>query len=212
LSASESPSPVVVCTHCGKHMYSPLCCASCGALNPIPPEGLSFNYFEIFGLSIGYDVDAAALHRQYLSLSRGVHPDARAERSEEVRQRALALSAELNRAYDTLRDPIARAEYLLTLAGGPLPADDKSVPPRLLGEVMTLREEIEEAAGEKDAAALAKLREAVSGRRQAAMEQVAALCRQGETDEAGRRQWRRQLNAIKYWNNLLEQVTTAMAR
>jgi len=211
LSVSEGPSTAVVCDHCGKHMYSPLCCASCGALNPIPPEGLSFNYFEVFGLPVGYEVDTAALHKRYLSLSRGVHPDAREERSEDVRRQALALSAELNRAYDTLRDPVARAEYLLTLAGGPLPAEDKSVPPRLLGEVMTLREEIEEAAARKDAAALTRLRETVTARRQAVLEEIAALCRETQPDPAARQQRRKQLNAIKYWNNLLEQVTTALA-
>lgn len=211
LSAHENPTPAVVCTHCGKNMYSPLCCAGCGALNPIPPEGLSFNYFEIFGLPVGYDVDTAALHRQYLALSRGVHPDARAEQSEEVRRQALALSAELNRAYDTLRDPVARAEYLLALAGGPLPAEDKSVPPRLLGEVMTLREEIEAAAGVHRAEALRELRATISARVQAVLEEIAAAARQREPDEAARRQWRKQLNAVKYWNNLLEQVTMALA-
>jgi molecular chaperone HscB len=192
-------------------MYSPLCCASCGALNPIPPERLGFNYFQLFGLDAGYDVDVAGLHRRYLSLSRGVHPDVREERNDEVRRQALGLSAELNRAYDTLRDPIARAEYLLTLAGGPLPADDKSVPPRLLGEVMTIREEIDEATAEKNTAALTVLRDTVAARRQAALEEIAALARQQQLDEAARKQWRKQLNAIKYWNNLLEQVTTALA-
>lgn len=211
LSASESPSPAVTCTHCGKNMYSPLCCASCGALNPIPPERLGFNYFEVFGLEVGYDIDTAGLHRQYLSLSRGVHPDVREERGDNIRRQALALSAELNRAYDTLRDPISRAEYLLTLAGGPLPAEDKSVPPRLLGEVMTIREEIDEATSAKDTAALTTLRETVAVRRQAALDEIAGLCRQNKTDEAARAQWRKQLNAIKYWNNLLEQVTTALA-
>jgi molecular chaperone HscB len=206
LSARESPSTAVVCSHCSKPMYSPLFCAGCGALNSIPPEGL--NYFEIFGLPTGCDVDTAALHRQYLSLSRGVHPDIREDRSETVRQQALALSAELNRAYETLRDPVSRAEYLLSMAGGPSPAEDKSVPARLLGEVMTLREEIEEAAAGKDLDALRALRETITARRQAALDEVAALCRAPERDEAVRLQWRKQLNAIKYWNNLLEQVST----
>ncbi len=212
MSARESPSPAVVCTHCGKSMYSPLCCASCGALNPIPPEGLGFNYFEIFGLPAGYDVDTAALHRQYLSLSRGVHPDSREDRSESVRRQALSLSAELNRAYETLRDPVARAEYLLTLAGGPSPAEDKSVPARLLGEVMTLREEIEDAAAGKNADALRALGETIAARRQAALDEIAGLCRGAGRDEAALRQWRKQLNAVKYWNNLLEQVSAPAAR
>lgn len=211
MSAHERLSSAVVCTHCGKNMYSPLCCAGCGALNPIPQEGLQFNYFEVFGLPVTYELDAAELRRQYLALSRGVHPDAQSERSDLVRQQALALSAELNRAYDTLRDPITRAEYLLALAGGPSAADDKSVPPRLLGEVMTLREEIETAAGERHLEALRELRATVAARREAAMDEITAIGRQPDRDEATRQQWRKHLNAVKYWNNLFEQVTTALA-
>lgn len=211
MSAPESSSPAVVCSRCSTPLYSPLCCASCGALNPIPREGQQFNYFEFFGLPVTYDIDAAALHRRYLSLSRGVHPDVHGGDSDETRRQALALSAELNRAYETLRNPIARAEYLLTLAGGPAPADDKSVPPRLLGEVMTLREQIEEAAGAKDADAMERLRQTILSRRQAAMDEIAALCRGAERDEAARRQLRKQLNAVKYWNNLLEQVPITAA-
>jgi len=88
MSNRESPSTAVVCSHCSQPMYSPLCCAGCGALNPIPPEGLNFNYFEIFGLPVSYEVDTAALHRQYLSLSRGVHPDIREDRTDAIRRQA----------------------------------------------------------------------------------------------------------------------------
>ncbi|HOB75520.1 MAG TPA: Fe-S protein assembly co-chaperone HscB [Phycisphaerae bacterium] len=211
MSAPETSSPAVVCSQCSTPMYSPLCCASCGALNPVPPEGLHFNYFELFGLPAAYDLDAAVLHRRYLALSRGVHPDIHGGGSDDQRRQALALSAELNRAYETLRDPVARAEYLLMLAGGPSPAEDKSVPPRLLGEVMTLREELEEAEGSKDAEAMERLRQTIATRRQATMDEIANLCRSTTRDEAIRRQLRKQLNAVKYWNSLLEKAQTTAA-
>lgn len=195
-------------------MDSPLCCASCGALSPQSPEEQGFDYFDFFGLPCRYELDTAALHRRYLALSRWIHPDIRVDRSDPARRQALALSAQLNRAYETLRDPVARADYLLSLAGGPSATEDKSVPGPMLNEVVLLREEIEEAAGGQDASALAALRRQVSARRQAGIEEIARLARNlvqndAVAPEPERRALRQQLNAAKYWNNLLEQLSAA---
>ena len=188
-------------------MASPFVCASCGALNPLPPDAL--DHFELFGVERGYDIDQELLHRKYLALSRSIHPDVASQQSEEIRQRALVLSSELNRAYDTLQSPVSRAEYLLSLAGGPAAANDKSVPPELLGEVVMLREAIEEARGSGDMGELERIRQRVSAGQQAALEAIARLCRSlkpGAIKE--QKDLRIQLNAVKYWNNLLEQLPT----
>ena len=194
-----------LCHDCKQPMSSPVCCVSCGALNPQPPE--NFDYFEMFELARGFDVDEAALHRKYLALSRGTHPDLAGRGSPADRERALSLNAELNRAYETLRDPMRRAEYLLSLAGGPSAAEDKSVPSELLGEVMMLREEVEEAEAGGDDDALRSIRERASNGQREAMAKISGLCRQlDEVDEQGRSTLRTQLNGVKYWINLLRQL------
>src|SRR3990172_1789239 len=99
-----------LCGQCSKPMDSPVCCASCGALNALPPS--MFTYFELFGLEPTYDLDLGLLRRKYLTLSRTIHPDVAGRSGDQVRRQSLDLSAGLNRAYDTLRDPAARAEYL----------------------------------------------------------------------------------------------------
>jgi len=81
------------------------------------------DHFTLFGLERRFAIDEAALEKSYLDLSRLLHPDRQlAQRSDESlakrQQRALALSAAMNQAYGTLKDPTKRAEYLLKLLGG----------------------------------------------------------------------------------------------
>lgn len=187
-------------------MESPLACASCGALGRIPT--MAIDAFEMFGLTRTFEVDLDTLHDKYLALSRVIHPDVSVGTQPEQRQQALMLSAELNRAYEMLRDPVTRAEYLLTLIGGPSASDDKSVPGDLLAEVLMLRDEIEEATGVSED--LAAIKERVTQRRAGTLEAISSLARQIDShDESQRRQLRQQLNTMKYWNNLLGQIPLA---
>lgn len=205
MADQKTPSLPVSCNDCAKPMDSPICCTSCGALN-ISTIGV-FNYFELFGVARSFDLNEQALHHKYLSLNRFIHPDRVAGQSEEVRQRSLTLSAELNRAYDTLRDPVARAEYLLSLAGGPSAAEDKTVPGDLLGEIMVLREEIEEAKEAGKTKTLQSIGEQIVSNQQGSLEIITTLVRSMDIGEAkDLKQLRQQLNTTKYWNNLLEQL------
>ncbi len=207
MEAAQSKTHPVMCTECRQPMDSPVCCAGCGALNPLPPS--MFTYFELFGIAPGYEIDLAELRRKYLGLSRSIHPDVAGRDSSKQRKQSLELSSGLNRAYETLRNPAARAEYLLRLAGGPSAAEDKSVSGELLGEVMMLREEIEEAAASADHAMLASIRGNVKQRQEEDLAGIARLCaHEGWNDASIRTELRRRLNAIKYWNNLLDQIPT----
>jgi molecular chaperone HscB len=205
VSSETSTTRPVRCTTCAQPLESPICCTNCGALNPYPLDKLS--YFDLFGIAPTYDLDERALHRKYLALTRNVHPDVAGQASPENRQHALAISAEMNRAYDTLRDPVARAEYLLSLACGAATPDSRSVPQQLLAEVMMLREEIEEAHTAHDQAAIERLRRQVSEHQRASMEAIASLSRSlHDGNPATHRGLREQLNAVKYWNNLMERL------
>jgi molecular chaperone HscB len=204
--SSETPSTRPVrCTTCAQPLESPICCTNCGALNPYPLDKLS--YFDLFGMAPTYDLDEQVLHRKYLALTRNVHPDVAGQASQENRQHALAISSEMNRAYDTLRDPVARAEYLLSLSCGAAAPDSRSVPQQLLGEVMMLREEIEEAHAAGDQVAIGRLRRQVSEHQRSCMEAITSLSRSLHDGRAEtRRSLREQLNAVKYWNNLMERL------
>lgn len=203
---SETTStPPFRCTECENPMDSPIACSTCGALGQLPAD--TFDSFELFGIKRAYDIDPKALHHKYLCLSRVIHPDLASGEAGQQRGQSLNLSAELNRAYDTLRDPVARAEYMLSLVGGPKSSENKTVSQELLGQVLMFREEIEDAKGSGDAAALQAIKQQLLARRETALARIAELARALETgDPQNKLRLREQLNTVKYWNNLLEQI------
>ena len=56
----------------------------------------------------------------------------------------MEMTAALNDAYATLKNPFRRAEYLLALERGPTAAEHKAMAPAFLEEMLELRMEIEE--------------------------------------------------------------------
>jgi molecular chaperone HscB len=74
-------------------------------------------YFAVFSLPPHLVIDTAALEKSFYALSRRLHPDRFAARPAAEQAAALAESSRLNDAYRTLKDPIARTEYLLELEG-----------------------------------------------------------------------------------------------
>jgi len=77
----------------------------------------SQDYFALFGLPRGYRFDAARLDAAYRRLQSEVHPDRFAAAPDAQRRIALQSSARVNEAYRALKNPIERAEYLLSLHG-----------------------------------------------------------------------------------------------
>ncbi len=78
---------------------------------------MSDTYFSLFSLPQYLVLDTTALEKSFYALSRKLHPDRFASRPAAEQEAALAESSRLNDAYRTLKDPIARTEYLLQLEG-----------------------------------------------------------------------------------------------
>ena len=76
------------------------------------------NYFEVFELPRRLAIDAGDLQRRFYELSRQHHPDFHQAATPADQAAALERSALVNVAYRHLRDPIARAEYLVQLEEG----------------------------------------------------------------------------------------------
>ncbi|WP_237067375.1 Fe-S protein assembly co-chaperone HscB [Microbulbifer guangxiensis] len=121
-------------------------------------------YFDIFGLKPAYDVDRAALSQRYRELQREFHPDKYAAKSSREQMLAMQYAARINEAHTTLRDPVARAGYLLELAGVEVSPEQTTADAEFLMQQMMLREQLEEVRDAADpAAALDDLAAEVSG-------------------------------------------------
>jgi len=103
------------------------------------------DYFAIFGLPRKLWIEMSALEQKFLQMSWKLHPDNFVNASEPERELSLKRSSELNDAYRTLRDPIARVEYLLEIEGARKEGEHKQqAPPELLEEVFELNESLDE--------------------------------------------------------------------
>src|SRR5450755_4260366 len=85
----------------------------------MPPRDLEWpmDYFQFFSLPPKLVIDTSALEKSFYALSRRLHPDRFAAKPPAEQAAALSESSRLNDAYRTLKDPVARTEYLLKLEG-----------------------------------------------------------------------------------------------
>ena len=165
-------------------------------------------HFERLGLPRRFPLDPAELERTYLARSREVHPDhAGNDRA------SLEASAALNEAYAILRDPFRRADYLLTLEGGPTAAEQKQAAPEFLEEMLDLRMRIEEAKHAADNSERVALERDLTKRRDALLAEAGSLFGKLEPlppDSAARTallvRIRQTLNATKYIQGLLRDL------
>jgi molecular chaperone HscB len=117
-------------------------CPACGKIQPLPDGA---DYFAFFGLPRKLSIDLPAFEQKFHSLSWKLHPDNFMRASESERQLSLDRSSQLNDAYRTLRDPVARVAYFLELASMRKEGQKKQqAPPELLEEVFELNESLDE--------------------------------------------------------------------
>jgi molecular chaperone HscB len=140
------------------------------------------DHFEVLGIPRAYHLDAADLETRYLALQKETHPDRFAKAMPRERMEAVVRNTELNDAYRVLKHDIKRAEYLLKLEGVDIGEEKPQsttgatkqlvVDPKLLMEIMELRESLADARTNENEAKVELLTRDVMERRQAAMKLV----------------------------------------
>jgi molecular chaperone HscB len=113
------------------------------------------NYFQLFNIEAAFDVDLQNLSTSYQALQKTVHPDKFAHASEQEQRIAVQKSAHINDAYQTLKNPLQRAEYILVQRGVDMPNEQNTFgDTSFLMHQMELREMLEDvkSASDKDAA------------------------------------------------------------
>ena len=210
----------MICWSCERAAGAGERCASCGA---VQAPDLTADHYKVLGITREFGIDLKAAEGRFRELSRAVHPDRFATADARARRFSMQRTVQLNEAWKTLRDPVRRAEYLLSLEGweigseagasrpGAAPAERERipVPAALLGEVLELREELADARGARDDRRVLGLAIDVRGRLDAALTRVAEglVSVDSPPQRAGVLEGvAQQLLAIRYWRRFLDEV------
>ena len=112
-----------------------------------PYQGKSspMNYFELFNLEVSFNIDLGKLATTYQKLQQLTHPDKFATASDRDRLLSVQKNAQVNDAYQTLKSPLSRAEYMLGLRGIDLQHEQITLQDNaFLMQQMEWREQLEE--------------------------------------------------------------------
>jgi len=103
------------------------------------------NHFELFDLPMTFRIDPQQLAGNYRRLQQVFHPDRFASASDADKVRAMQKAAQINDAYQTLKSPLRRAEYLLSLSGMDVDGEPSTLQdPEFLMQQMEWRERLDE--------------------------------------------------------------------
>ena len=131
------------------------------------------NHFELFQLPQKFAVDAAALDAAYRDVLARVHPDKYVNASDAEKRVAMQWATRANEAYQTLKNPQKRAQYLCELNGVDLQIESNTaMPMAFLMQQMEWREELAEARAGKDADALDSLDQQLRRARKARLAEI----------------------------------------
>jgi molecular chaperone HscB len=165
----------------------------------------SSSHFDLLGLTEQFDVPGDALQAAYRAQAVAWHPDqfASAPAAERVaaRQRSMAI----NDAYQTLRSPIARAEYLLARRGVTIGDNERVDDLELLQWILERREELSEARAGKQAGDLERLEKTMKAREQALIATLSPGFQAGDLAAL-----KRTLIELRYVGRYLEECVAAL--
>ena len=100
----------------------------------------STTYFQTFDLDPQFELDTSLLRERYFELQQKLQPS---EGGSANNASSVRLGSQLNDAYNTLRDPVRRAIYLLSLRGYLYDADRQiQQAPEYLMQQLELREQL----------------------------------------------------------------------
>jgi molecular chaperone HscB len=199
-SAAAAISPCWSCK--GPVASRALFCSVCGAVQG--PGAI--DHYTRLGLRPTFDLDLDELERQYFGFQRRLHPDRFAGKSPKERALSQSQATALNEAYETLKDPLKRAAYLLKLLGREvdLTACGTINDPELLMEQMEKREAIAEA---QTVEAITRLSAVADADVLADVCHVSAAFNSGNLEEAARLTMR-----LKYLTKLAEEARSRKTR
>lgn len=118
----------------------------------------SQNHFELFGVNPSFHVDMNRIDQLYREIQAQIHPDKFAHASDTEKRLSIQWTTHVNEAYQILKQPLARARYILKINGVDTQEEtNTAMPADFLMQQMEWREGIMEARAADDVGELDRL-------------------------------------------------------
>lgn len=169
---------------------------------------LETDFFALFGLPRRFEIVRADLEKAYFDLQDKVHPDRFAHLSGTEKRLSMHWATRVNEGWRTLKSPLQRAIYLLSLAGVDVGLESNTaMAPAFLMAQMEWREQLDDARRAADFEALEALAQELQHEARG-MQQVLAQALDQQQDYALAAETVRRLMFI---DKLSSEVEDAMA-
>ena len=143
------------------------------------------NHFDLFQLPPKFALDLGALDAAYRDVQGKVHPDRFVNATDAEKRVAMQWATRANEAYQTLKNPQKRAQYLCEQHGVDLKTESNTaMPMAFLMQQMEWREALGEAKAEKDVDALEQLDAQVKLDRKARLVEIGTQLDSGDFEHA----------------------------
>jgi molecular chaperone HscB len=139
----------LTCWNCNTQISEQdLFCPACAKI--LPPAQI--DHFARMNMPCDFDLGMKKLEVAYFSLQTKLHPDRFAQKTEKEKMFSMQQSMSANEAYEVLKNPLLRAEYILKLAGVVVNSNNATVKPsqEILIESMETRERLAEASSAEE--------------------------------------------------------------
>ena len=160
------------------------------------------NYFELFQLPIKLPIDSGQLTVNYQQLQRQYHPDNFAQATDNEKVAIIQKSAMINDGYQTLKNPLKAAEYLLSLQGVDVATEQNIIHDAdFLMEQFSLREKLDDIESQNNIELLDDFHSEISQREKQVYQQLLG--------DISQQNWQAALNQIykiRYLARLIEQI------
>jgi molecular chaperone HscB len=156
-------------------------CPSCGKIQPLSHDSDHFALFQYQAPT--FIISPEDLESRYKRLQGKLHPDRFATMPPQEQEHSADQAAAVNQAYHILRQPLRRAQYILTLSGLGACESLTITDPELLEAAMEAREEVDAAESVEE---LKKLLEKIEAQEQERVEELAEAFAKGDMDSAGK--------------------------
>ncbi|XP_054028801.1 iron-sulfur cluster co-chaperone protein HscB [Dryobates pubescens] len=198
--AGPGSVPALRCWSCGSPLPGaegpPRFCPGCRALQP--PEHRP-DLFRLMNCDRSFRVDAQQLQRRFRSLQLAVHPDRFGQRPPKEQRFSEQHSSLINKAYQTLLNPLSRGLYLLELHGvEPAQETDYDADSVFLMEIMEINEKLSESENEDN---LQEMETLIKAKQEELTKEVTAAFERDDLQEA-----KKLLAKMKYFANLQDKL------